>query len=419
MNIAVIIKNSILRIALITVFICLVLVSAGRVYAADDAVANVSAKSTDFKKITLSWSPLLIEAEGGFQEETAGNAENTETKYETVSYMVYRSLSKSGKYTHIKTVDSNRYTDTGMTPGKTYYYKVRAVSSKGKHAYSPVASASVLRQKSASMELLCKDGKFFDMCKEAGQKLYGYDTLQGACANKGIAYLTLYNRNVEKCRIVKVKLDTLDVIKVSKPLKIYHGNSLTYNTRTNRIIAACCYKSKMKCVAIVNARTLKVESIKTIKLNSRIPKSVRKTYKGISAIAYNEKYNCYFARLSGSGDWLKLNSRLTPVKYVKVSGKKKYLLNQSIETVGGRVYDVQSFKGKHKYSMVTIRTLSGKFIGQVKFPYGKSPGQELECIFHDGSQLYAGFYLTTSQAHDYKSYGVKRKNYIYKVFTAM
>ena len=92
----------------------------------------------------------------------------------------------------------------------------------------------------ASLTLLEKNGRFFDYRTEAGQVLYGYDTLQGACANNGYAYLTLYNRTVEKCKIVKVHLASLTVIKVSKALPIYHGNNLTYNTRKNLIVATCC-----------------------------------------------------------------------------------------------------------------------------------------------------------------------------------
>ena len=38
---------------------------------------------------------------------------------------------------------------------------------------------------------LTKNGAMFDYRAEAGQKLYKYDTLQGACANNGYAYLTL------------------------------------------------------------------------------------------------------------------------------------------------------------------------------------------------------------------------------------
>jgi len=45
------------------------------------------------------------------------------------SYKVYRATSKNGKYKLIKTTKSTSYTNTGVTTGKTYYYKVKAVAS--------------------------------------------------------------------------------------------------------------------------------------------------------------------------------------------------------------------------------------------------------------------------------------------------
>lgn len=64
------------------------------------------------------------------------------------------------------------------------------------------------KQRTASLTLVTKGSGAFDYRSAAGEKLYGYDTLQGACANAGYAYLTLYNRNVENCKIVKVNLST-------------------------------------------------------------------------------------------------------------------------------------------------------------------------------------------------------------------
>ena len=269
----------------------------------------------------------------------------------------------------------------------------------------------------ASLTLLKKNGAAFDFRKAAKQKLYRYDTLQGACADDGIAYLTLYNRNVEKCKIVKVDLDTLKVIKVSKPLPVYHANSLTYNTKSDLLMATCC-RVKDKRVVFIDPKKLTVRSKKTIRLTKKVkhlPRSVRKHYKGFTAIAYNEKHNCYVGRLRDNNNVIIFNGRMRPVRYVKLSGKKTFLLNQGMESVGNYIYDVRSFKGKHKYSLVTIHTLSGKYVGKVRFPYGRSPGNELQCIFHDGQQFYAGFYYTTSQFHDYESHHVKRTNRLYRL----
>ena len=267
-----------------------------------------------------------------------------------------------------------------------------------------------------SMKLLKKEGKTFDLRKESMQILYLYDTLHGACANDGYGYFTLYNRSVEKCKIVKVDLADMDVVKVSKPLPVYHANNLTFNTKKNLIVATCC-KVKGKRAVFIDPETLMVKYKKDIKLKAskKIPKSVVRSYKGFTAIAYNEKHDCYVGRLRGNNNVIIFNGNMKPVKYVVLKDKKTWLLNQGMESVGNYIYDVRSFKGSHKYNSVTIHTMSGRYVGKMNFKYGKAPGRELECIFHDGDQFYAGFYCTTSQAHDYKSFRVKRNNYIYKL----
>ena len=127
----------------------------------------------------------------------------------------------------------------------------------------------------SSKTLLKKDGRTFDLRIAAKQKLYRYDTLQGACANDGFAYFSLFDRNRNKCRIVKIRLKTLDVIKVSKPLPIYHANNLTYNTKKNLILATCC-QVKDKRAVFIDPEKLTVVSKKDIKLKSskKIPKAL-------------------------------------------------------------------------------------------------------------------------------------------------
>ncbi len=66
-------------------------------------------------------------------------------------YIIYRATSKSGTYKKVKTITKNstvKYTNTGLTKGKKYYYKVRAYkkSTNGKVTiYSPY-SAIVSKQ---------------------------------------------------------------------------------------------------------------------------------------------------------------------------------------------------------------------------------------------------------------------------------
>ena len=58
-------------------------------------------------------------------------------------YEIYRATSSSGTYSKMYTTTSTSYTNTGAEVGKTYYYKVRALSNKSSYAtsaYSAVKS---------------------------------------------------------------------------------------------------------------------------------------------------------------------------------------------------------------------------------------------------------------------------------------
>jgi len=56
-------------------------------------------------------------------------------------YKIYFSLSSSGTYTLVTTTSNTSYDHTGLTPGTTYYYKVKAYNTNGESDYSSVASA--------------------------------------------------------------------------------------------------------------------------------------------------------------------------------------------------------------------------------------------------------------------------------------
>lgn len=173
-----------------------------------------------------------------------------------------------------------------------------------------------------------------------------------------------------------------------------------------------------KRAVFIDPETLTVAGWKDIKLTKKVkklPKSVRRKYKGFTAIAYNEARNCYVGRLINSGNVIIFDGELNPKKYVKLKGRKTSLLNQGMDSAGKYIYDVRSFRGKRKYNLVTVHTFSGKYVGLVKFPYGSYPGNELECLFHDGRQFYAGFYLTSSQDHDIAEFHPSRNNLLYRV----
>ena len=58
------------------------------------------------------------------------------------AYQIYRATSATGAYSYLKTTTSTSYTNTSLTTGKTYYYKVRAyhTESNGTKYYSSFCS---------------------------------------------------------------------------------------------------------------------------------------------------------------------------------------------------------------------------------------------------------------------------------------
>ncbi len=75
-------------------------------------------------------------------------------------YKVYRATSKSGKYTLLKTTTKTSLTNTSVTAGRTYYYKVRAISDNdsANSAYSSVKSRTCdLAQPELTVSLTSSD----------------------------------------------------------------------------------------------------------------------------------------------------------------------------------------------------------------------------------------------------------------------
>lgn len=84
--------------------------------------SSISASLVSSTSITVSWGSVT----------------------EATGYTIYRSSSASGEYTLTGTGDSTSYTDTGLTPSTTYYYKVAAYNSVGDGPLSSSTFATTL-----------------------------------------------------------------------------------------------------------------------------------------------------------------------------------------------------------------------------------------------------------------------------------
>jgi uncharacterized protein YjdB len=84
---------------------------------------SVQAQAISYNSINISWAP------------SAGVS----------GYELYRALSSTGAYSLITRTSATSYNNTGLTAGKTYYYKVRSYKTSGTTriygSYSPVASS--------------------------------------------------------------------------------------------------------------------------------------------------------------------------------------------------------------------------------------------------------------------------------------
>ncbi|MDO4460371.1 MAG: leucine-rich repeat protein [Clostridia bacterium] len=120
----------------------------------DSSYSTVKSLKSSFGTTTLTYSVL-----------GSGNKLSWTKKSVGTGYVVYRSTSSTTGYKAIKTITSNAtvsYTDTGVSYGKTYYYKVRPYKTKsdGTKVYgSYSAVAKVLSRKLTTPSLSLTSGK--------------------------------------------------------------------------------------------------------------------------------------------------------------------------------------------------------------------------------------------------------------------
>ncbi len=117
----------------------------GKIKTINTGTATVTATAGDGKKavctvvVKLSVPGSIRTASGGYN--------NVKITWGAISgasgYEIYRASSKTGKYTKVKTTTAKTFTNTGLTTGSTYYYKIRAYRVQGtKKVYGSFSSAT-------------------------------------------------------------------------------------------------------------------------------------------------------------------------------------------------------------------------------------------------------------------------------------
>lgn len=336
-------------------------------------------------------------------------------KWEDINGVVGYQLSKSTKrnknniiYTIKSAIAASKETTAPL--GKKYFYRVRVYTiSDGKKIYSPWSDRIAYKtddQYYPKIIRLAKNGKAMDIKDVAGQKLYGYDTVQGSCTDGKNGYYALYNRNVEKCKIAKIRLSDNKLIGVSKVLDIHHGNDLTYNNRTKKVMAVHMTEKSMA-IGVINAGTLKLEKNVTIKIPEGLPgvSSFKiKKITGFNAIAYDSKNNRYVLRIRNLGDYLITDGNLNPIEYVTPKKKKhRQAVYAGLDVIDGYIASTQYRYNSGGYNIVQLHNWSGKYIGTVNI----NKKYELESSFNANGKVYAVYYYPFTANGKYN-----RSNYV-------
>ena len=125
----------------------------------------------------------------------------------------------------------------------------------------------------------------------------GYSVVQGSCTDGTYAYYMMVSAANQKGRLLKVRMSDNKVVKKSAVVDVNHGNGICYDSK-RKLIVSTTYHDKRQTLAFFDANTLAFKGFQKVKFNNykdagagSINSKDRK--KGLSAIAYNRKYDCY------------------------------------------------------------------------------------------------------------------------------
>ena len=193
-------------------------------------------------------------------------------------------------------------------------------------------------------------------------KVYGTSNssiLQGGCTDGTYIYLIFTDgaSSGARDRMLKVDLATRTVEQMSEPLEIDHGNDVTYNPKTGKLIVAH-NAPNARVLSFIDPATLTVTKTK------KIPDKVY-------GIAYDTLENCYFLGISGGYDFVRYNGSLQ--RETAFSGRDVGGTRQGIEAFGDAVFFLYSAPNR-----IVKYTTGGAYVGTYDLPVKKG---EPECMF--------------------------------------
>ena len=204
-----------------------------------------------------------------------------------------------------------------------------------------------------------------------------YDVLQGGCTDGRFAYLILENQKMAKsgqsphseCVICKVDMDDWQITAKSASLPLHHGNDITYNPRTGKLIAVHCY-GRPNDVSFIDPETLQITETKEY-------------FHSVYGIAYNPTRNQYVMAIRGGYDFAVFDSRFGLLRYIK--GVDTRFVKQGIDCDDNYIYFATS-----EENAIVCYDWTGQYRGVFAV---RGCDREAENIFHRGDQWYIAYNL--------------------------
>lgn len=383
------------------------------------------------KKLTVRWTQVA--GAEGYIVQCSRNSAFVSKKSKNVGggytlSATFTGLNKSSKYCVRVKAYGNVYSGRQYSPWTTcsytsaikkasmarlmYKYKVKKeddLKAKAKKAVKGVSTKNLKASKKAKKKKVkyVTKTKPFELRVRAGQKIGKFDTMQGGCSDGIYMYLCLLNKVKKRCKIAKVSIKTKRVVKISKPMKLNHGNGLAYNPNTKKIVVVHAAGNR-KAISEISKSSLKKTATHYVyapaTLAGATPAQLR-AYQGFGSIAYSPENDVYVCLLSGTHNIVLLNSNFQMIKYITLS-KKNGQVYQSVEVAGDSILIGESYgstKSK-RYNILTTYNWDGQYVTTTRL----QKSYELENVFVAKSKVYVGFYRSYAKGKKFL-----KDNYVY------
>jgi hypothetical protein len=214
--------------------------------------------------------------------------------------------------------------------------------------------------------------------------------MQGGCTDGKYAYFVLEGssvlidgENYSKAHVVsKVDMATWEVVAVSKPMSLGHGNGMCYNPKLGQLVISMCNDvtnttdlDETKCVAFVDANTLELKEIRQIDL-------------AINAIDYNPQRDLYVVGIKGnSAAFAVLDADFVELGWYP--GNNCGLGSQDVDCDDNYIYVGNSGVGVMPgMEVVKIYDWNGEYLGIFRV----DSVSEQEAMFNYNGEYYITFY---------------------------